>query len=132
VVAASAGALLEPGGRQGAGKLCSTARPPHRLIGFDRIGDIGELCLLGRALIRHSNRVGTGDQQRAGSREVSSMLRVALVLLLLLASPVAHAEKRVALIIGNSAYKHAGMLPNPMNDCRRHGGHPEAEGLSGY
>ena len=40
-----------------------------------------------------------------------------LVLFLLLASSVAHAEKRVALVIGNSAYKHAGALPNPMNDA---------------
>ena len=41
------------------------------------------------------------------------MLRVTLVLLLLLAPSVAHAEKHVALVIGNSAYKHAGVLPNP-------------------
>jgi hypothetical protein len=46
-----------------------------------------------------------------------TMLRVTLVLFLLLASSVAHAEKRVALVIGNSAYKHAGVLPNPMNDA---------------
>jgi formylglycine-generating enzyme required for sulfatase activity len=46
-----------------------------------------------------------------------TMLRVTLVLFLLLASSVAHAEKRVALVIGNSAYKHAGALPNPMNDA---------------
>src|SRR5258705_8665434 len=28
------------------------------------------------------------------------------------------AEKRVALVIGNSAYKHVGKLPNPSSDAR--------------
>ena len=46
-----------------------------------------------------------------------AMLRFTLVLFLLLASSVAHAEKRVALVIGNSGYKHAGVLSNPMNDA---------------
>jgi len=31
---------------------------------------------------------------------------------------VAHAEKRVALVIGNSAYTHARALPNPDNDAK--------------
>jgi tetratricopeptide (TPR) repeat protein len=31
---------------------------------------------------------------------------------------VAHAEKRVALVIGNSAYTHARALPNPVNDAK--------------
>jgi len=35
--------------------------------------------------------------------------------LLLLCQP-AHAEKRVALVLGNSAYKNAPPLPNPVND----------------
>src|SRR5262249_33830688 len=30
---------------------------------------------------------------------------------------MAHAQKRVALVIGNSAYKHAGELTNPKNDA---------------
>ena len=30
----------------------------------------------------------------------------------------AYAENRVALVIGNSAYVHAGVLPNPANDAR--------------
>jgi uncharacterized caspase-like protein len=34
-----------------------------------------------------------------------------------LAQPAA-AEKRVALVVGNSAYAYAGELPNPMNDAR--------------
>ena len=42
----------------------------------------------------------------------------AVVLLLTLLSSVAQAaEKRVALVIGNSAYKHAGELLNPRNDA---------------
>ena len=46
------------------------------------------------------------------------MVRVAVVLLLLALLPsTAHADKRVALVIGNSAYKHAGELANPKNDA---------------
>ena len=46
------------------------------------------------------------------------MLRVAVVLFsFLLFTSAAHAEKRVALVIGNSAYKHAGELANPKNDA---------------
>jgi uncharacterized caspase-like protein/lipoprotein NlpI len=37
--------------------------------------------------------------------------------LLLLVSPVAHAAKRVALVIGNSSYRYAGELANPKNDA---------------
>src|SRR5262249_26222082 len=46
------------------------------------------------------------------------MLRAAIALLasMLLAS-VAQAEKRVALVIGNSVYEHAGTLTNPKNDA---------------
>ena len=39
-----------------------------------------------------------------------------VVAYLLLVVPAA-AEKRVALIVGNSAYVHAGALPNPVNDA---------------
>jgi uncharacterized caspase-like protein len=46
------------------------------------------------------------------------LVRIAAVLLLtLLASIAQAAEKRVALVIGNSAYKHAGELSNPRNDA---------------
>jgi uncharacterized caspase-like protein len=46
------------------------------------------------------------------------LLRVVLFsfLLLLLPSTV-HAQKRVALVIGNSSYQHAGELANPKNDA---------------
>jgi hypothetical protein len=47
-----------------------------------------------------------------------------ILALVTLMAPVAHAEKRVALIIGNAAYKNAATLQNPRNDaqdvaCRR-------------
>ena len=45
------------------------------------------------------------------------MLRAAIVLLCLCISSAAHAAKRVALVIGNSAYQHAGELPNTRNDA---------------
>jgi len=47
---------------------------------------------------------------------VLPMLSLAL-LLLFLAAP-AHAERKVALVIGNGAYKHAPPLANPVNDAR--------------
>ena len=45
------------------------------------------------------------------------MFRGALIFILLLLPAVAHAEKRVALVIGNSAYKYAGELTNPKSDA---------------
>ena len=44
-------------------------------------------------------------------------IRAAVVLLLLFLSSHAWAEKRVALVIGNSAYQHAPQLANPQNDA---------------
>ncbi|ULJ76495.1 caspase family protein [Rhizobium gallicum] len=44
-------------------------------------------------------------------------LRIALTILLVLMCSQALAEKRVALVIGNSAYQHVPMLPNPGNDA---------------
>ncbi len=46
------------------------------------------------------------------------MVRVVVVLLLLALLPsAAHAQKRVALVIGNSAYQHTPKLTNPKNDA---------------
>ena len=43
----------------------------------------------------------------------------ALVSLILAAAPAAHAEKRIALLIGNKDYKPGvGALVNPLNDVR--------------
>lgn len=47
------------------------------------------------------------------------MLRALLTALLLMVfSPPTHAEKRVALVVGNSAYVHTPKLLNPTNDTR--------------
>jgi hypothetical protein len=46
-----------------------------------------------------------------------SVPRVVIFFLLFLVPSIAHAQKRVALVIGNSAYKHAGELTNPKNDA---------------
>jgi formylglycine-generating enzyme required for sulfatase activity len=40
-----------------------------------------------------------------------------LVIAMLAATPAAHAQKRVALVIGNSTYLYAGVLANPKNDA---------------
>ncbi len=45
------------------------------------------------------------------------MVRVAIVLMMLLVSSAAQGAKRVALVVGNSAYKYAGELANPHNDA---------------
>jgi len=52
-------------------------------------------------------------------RVEAMLVRVTVALLLLtgLLPSMAMAEKRVALVIGNSAYKHAGELQNPKNDA---------------
>jgi hypothetical protein len=46
------------------------------------------------------------------------MMRTAFVLILLLWSSIVHAEKRVALVIGNGAYQKVSSLPNPTNDAK--------------
>jgi tetratricopeptide (TPR) repeat protein len=45
------------------------------------------------------------------------LLWVAVVFIVLQLSSAAHAAKRVALVIGNSAYRYAGELANPKNDA---------------
>ena len=42
----------------------------------------------------------------------------AFALALLIVSPTASAEKRVALVVGNGAYQHAAPLPNPTRDAK--------------
>jgi uncharacterized caspase-like protein len=46
------------------------------------------------------------------------MVRLAFALLLILTAPALAAGKRVALVVGNSAYEEAGPLANPVNDAR--------------
>ena len=45
------------------------------------------------------------------------MIPLFIAALVLFAVPV-HAQKRVALVVGNAAYTHAGALANPTNDAR--------------
>jgi uncharacterized caspase-like protein len=45
-------------------------------------------------------------------------LLLAILAFVLFAFPAAHAEKRVALVIGNAAYKNAAALQNPRNDAQ--------------
>ncbi len=47
----------------------------------------------------------------------SSRTLLALLLIPILSSLPAAAEKRVALVIGNSNYSQVGTLPNPVNDA---------------
>ena len=52
------------------------------------------------------------------SRLLPSLLAVVASAIVLMGLPgVALAQKRVALVIGNAAYKHTGELPNPKNDA---------------
>jgi uncharacterized caspase-like protein len=48
----------------------------------------------------------------------AAVLSIGGLLAAILAAQPAAAEKRVALVIGNAAYTHAGRLPNPGNDAR--------------
>src|SRR5436190_6079968 len=47
---------------------------------------------------------------------LARLMMFAVVVVALLPAP-AHAERRVALVVGNSAYKHAATLRNPGNDA---------------
>ena len=49
-----------------------------------------------------------------GGREV---VRLVLLCIVVAWTSVAHAEKRVALVIGNGAYQKVSQLPNPPNDA---------------
>ena len=53
-----------------------------------------------------------------GFAREAGMVRATLVVVLLLCSSVAHAEKRVALVVGNAAYQNASKLLNPGNDAK--------------
>ena len=85
-----------------------------------------------RYQLLHASTTCTGDAQaKESDSKVSGcdttvltivegpleMVRVAVVYLLVLCSSVAHAEKRVALVIGNGAYANVPKLNNPTNDA---------------
>src|SRR3954451_7177246 len=59
----------------------------------------------------------TGIRGAKAIRRISMLLRAATVLLCLCIGSAAHAAKRVALVIGNAAYRHAGELANTRNDA---------------
>ncbi|WP_373030149.1 caspase family protein [Sulfitobacter sp.] len=46
------------------------------------------------------------------------MLRIALIIMIFIGANPALAERRVAMVIGNSDYQHATRLPNPQNDAK--------------
>ena len=54
---------------------------------------------------------------RSGYRLASSIFAIFTIFLVLSSPQAAQAEKRVALVIGNGAYKNAVLLPNPGNDA---------------
>jgi Caspase domain len=55
---------------------------------------------------------------RCGYCVRTSVLAIFITVAVLSAPSAAFAERRVALVIGNGAYKHATHLPNPTNDAR--------------
>ncbi|MEQ1711496.1 MAG: caspase family protein, partial [Hyphomicrobium sp.] len=55
---------------------------------------------------------------RCDIQRVTFLLMLAVLVLVPLGGRAAWAEKRVALIIGNSAYVHTTPLANPLNDAR--------------
>jgi uncharacterized caspase-like protein len=57
------------------------------------------------------------DEDTAGRFVMNFSCKFFLVAALLLVCQPASAEKRVALVVGNSNYKNAAMLPNPANDA---------------
>src|SRR5271170_6360956 len=58
-----------------------------------------------------------GRALRHRVRFLTSLILAALLTAVCFATP-AHADKRVALVIGNSAYKNVTPLDNPRNDAR--------------
>jgi uncharacterized caspase-like protein len=56
--------------------------------------------------------------RRLFAAAISAATLFALVVLTLAVATPAHAERRVALVIGNGAYQHAPRLPNPRNDAQ--------------
>jgi hypothetical protein len=84
--------------------------------GHGSLIDLRKLCIPRTSLRRQRDVLacgrGTGEPAMGWLRD---LLAVSFVLLFLVAP--AQAEKRVALVIGNSAYRHAPELINPRNDA---------------
>lgn len=62
--------------------------------------------------------IGTSTQMVTGSMRKPFMIFLSLAFVAMIAIPDAEAAKRVALVIGNSAYEHTRKLPNPKNDAK--------------
>lgn len=81
--------------------------------------------LLEKNLLKHrfraplrSYRAGNGSRTAALRAMAARVIAFGIVLFCFLAGDAAIAGRRVALVIGNSAYRHAGTLPNTLNDAR--------------
>ena len=59
----------------------------------------------------------------------TSLSRLILAAFLLCVGTAAHAEKRVALVIGNSAYQTVPVLPNPVADAKLMSDTPKSLGF---
>ena len=70
-------------------------------------------------MITHRPEVGCVRKKMHGMRVVQSLV-VAVLAFVVVAVPssVALADRRVALVVGNSTYAHIGRLPNPDNNAR--------------
>src|ERR1700738_2642869 len=74
---------------------------------------LGGRVLIGRLLCYKGSRSGSVMMNSPGSLRLH---RIVLAAALLLVCQPALAEKRVALVLGNSAYQNVAPLPNPVND----------------
>src|ERR1700736_252541 len=74
---------------------------------------LGGRLLIGRLLCYKGRRSGSVMMNSPGSLRLH---RIVLAAALLLVCQPALAEKRVALVLGNSAYQNVAPLPNPVND----------------
>ncbi len=57
-------------------------------------------------------------ETRLPTPSLSRLIQLTLLLCLALALPTSWAQKRVALLVGNSQYQHESVLANPVNDVR--------------
>lgn len=76
-----------------------------------------------------SDQMVSGQLVSGVGRMVSSVLALLLALVIVLAPGLAQAERRVALVVGNSAYAHFEPLPNAARDARDIAAALEARGF---
>jgi Caspase domain len=78
------------------------------------------LRAIGGSTNREPSRAGRGIRMKNGS-SIGAALAVSFLASLLMLSTSAHAEKRVALVIGNNDYKNVPKLQKAVNDARTMG-----------